>query len=116
MALLPVTKPIQLFPSFFISNPSKSAGNTPPIFPKSVITSYGYGLHDFKSVNFDQLDKIYYGSVQKLIQMVEDNQTNIKLLVNNLKRAGYSVPEYLLAESIQFPSKVSVEVISTINN
>ena len=83
-----------------------------PIFPKSVLTSYGYGFQDFKSVNFDQLDKLYYGTTQQLIKMVEETQTNIELLVGNLKRAGYSVPEYLLADSIKFP-EVSINILST---
>jgi hypothetical protein len=89
-----------------------TAQDIEPIFPKSVVTSYGYGFQDFKSVNFDQLDKLYYGTTQKLIKMVEENQTHIELLVGNLKRAGYSVPEYLLADSIKFP-QVSINILST---
>jgi hypothetical protein len=92
------------------------ASDIESVLPKAIQQSPLYGYSNFKMVNLDQIHMVHYGTTQKLIKMVEYNQTNINLLVNNLKRAGYTVPEYLLAESIEFSDKVTVEVINTTAN
>jgi hypothetical protein len=89
-----------------------TASTIQEVLPKAVTQANLYGYPDFKIVNMDQIEMIHYGTTQKLIQMVETNQHQIELLVGNLKRAGYSVPEYLLADSINFP-QVSINILST---
>lgn len=50
-------------------------------FPKAVSKSNEYGLSDFRSLNADQIYKVMYGALQKVIQKVEIQD----LIIQNLQ-------------------------------
>ncbi len=50
-------------------------------FPKAVSQSAEYGLNDFRTLNADQMYKVMYGALQKVIQKVETQD----LIIQNLQ-------------------------------
>ncbi len=48
------------------------------VFPKAVTTSNSYGLDDFRSLNADQMYKVMYGALTKVIQKCDQYETTIK--------------------------------------